>query len=114
MNAASLTIPPYPTDEDHVPLPCDVSLAEIVRADEVREGDLVIGSAEAQLGVAFHNDHYRATPTTYDRECGCGVCYLSANEEGPVVNLSDDNHWGACDSMPANWLVVVIRAAHLA
>lgn len=107
-------LPPYPTDEDHAPLLVDLALAEIVRAADVADGDLVLGMADESGRVEYHNDQYIARPKPYDPTCLCGVCYLSADEQGPVVNLGDDNQWDVCDSMPAEWLVVIVRAARLA
>ncbi|PSJ29813.1 hypothetical protein B7P34_04695 [Streptosporangium nondiastaticum] len=109
-----ITIPPYPIDEDHAPLLLDITLAETSRAADIAEGDVILGAVDEQGRVDYFNDYYRAAPMPYDPTCGCGVCYLAANDEGPVVNLGNDNPWDTCDPHHADARLVIIRAAHLA
>ncbi|HZF90422.1 hypothetical protein [Streptomyces sp.] len=114
MRTNRIELPPYPSDEDHAPLLVDLALAEVVFARDVADGDLVLGIADLFGRVEYHNDQYTARPQPFDPTCQCGGCNTYDAAEGPFVNLGDDNQWQVCDSMPAEWLVVIVRAAHLA
>ncbi|WP_406321026.1 hypothetical protein [Streptomyces sp. NBC_00519] len=107
-----------PADEDHAPLLVDPAAARLVRAGEVAEGDTILASVTAPtgalVGTDYFNDQYEAHPSAYDPRCQCGVCCHLADEQGPVVVLSQ-TAWGDgyCDPWPASVLALVVPAERL-
>ncbi|MFJ9447987.1 hypothetical protein ACIRRH_40095 [Kitasatospora sp. NPDC101235] len=85
----------------------------IVRADEVRPGDLIVSAFTADTARLRCTDYfaggpYPADPGPYDPACGCGVCGLP-EVEGPhgTVVLARDFPWECCDPWPADESVLV-------
>ncbi|MFB7124552.1 hypothetical protein [Kitasatospora sp. NPDC056273] len=86
----------------------------VVRADEVRPGDLIVSAfALAAPGRLRRTDYfacgpYPADPGPYDPTCGCGVCGLP-EVEGPhgTVVLTRGFPWECCDPWPADEPVLV-------
>ncbi|MEU8926247.1 hypothetical protein AB0D10_35850 [Kitasatospora sp. NPDC048545] len=86
----------------------------IVRADEVRPGDLIVSAFTTHApGRLRRTDYfacgpYPADPGPYDPTCGCGVCGLP-EVEGPhgTVVLTRDFPWECCDPWPADEPVLV-------
>ncbi|MEU4492640.1 hypothetical protein AB0F96_04055 [Streptomyces sp. NPDC023998] len=99
----------YPDDEDHAPILEDESLARIVRARDVCDGDLILASFDDQGRTDYFNDQYPASGFAYDRTCRCGVCCYFAHELGPVVVLADNSGW--CDPWLAGALVLIIPSS---
>ncbi|MFD9076027.1 hypothetical protein [Streptomyces lasiicapitis] len=112
MRIKGIEIPPYPTDEDHAPLLVDLGLADVVRAGEVAEGDLILATVD-ERGVDYFNDQYTAHPKPHDPTCECGNCCHSIDEDRPIANLGDDNPWDVCDWHLADCLLLIVRAARL-
>ncbi|WP_441245263.1 hypothetical protein [Kitasatospora sp. McL0602] len=87
---------------------------QIVRADQVRAGDLIVsGFDPARPGRFprsgyFASGPYRARPIPYDPTCGCGVCGLPEvhGPDGTVV-LTTGHPWDTCDPWPADDLVLI-------
>ncbi|MFJ7275445.1 hypothetical protein [Kitasatospora sp. NPDC098663] len=82
----------------------------IVRADEVRPGDLIVSALTAATpGRLRRTDYfacspYPADPGPYDPACGCGVCGLP-EVEGPhdtVVLTRDSPGSAATRGQPTN------------
>ncbi|MDO0939295.1 hypothetical protein QQY66_49215 [Streptomyces sp. DG2A-72] len=81
----------------------------IVRADEVRPGDTVLGAmregatveSATPADVVAHPDPYTADPRPYNRACGCGGCQQAEAWTGPVITLAVETPWDACDPLPA-------------
>ncbi|MEU6441364.1 hypothetical protein [Streptomyces sp. NPDC047046] len=92
----------------------------IVRADEVRRGDVVLGCYRDGVTVTMatvetailHSDPYTAAPHPYRSDCECHGCEQMRDHEGPLVTLADlDNTpWQVCDPCPAAAPVLIIRA----
>ncbi|RAJ61684.1 hypothetical protein K378_04044 [Streptomyces sp. Amel2xB2] len=103
-----------PDDEDQAPLLVDPVHARLVHAGDVAEGDLilaaVLGAGHGLARTDYFNDQYEAHPAPYNPRCGCGVCTNLADEPGPVVNVSTDNHWETCDLWPENDLALIVPA----
>ncbi|MFD7908583.1 hypothetical protein ACFV4G_40870 [Kitasatospora sp. NPDC059747] len=87
----------------------------IVRANQVRDGDLIVsGFQPATPGRLHATDYfasgpYPASPGPYDPKCGCGVCGLP-EVQGPhgTVVLTRDYPWETCDPWPADELLLVL------
>ncbi|MGE9695932.1 hypothetical protein [Streptomyces sp. CH6] len=92
----------------------------IVRADEVRRGDVVLGcyADEATVNEAtveaatLHSDPYTAAPHPYRPDCGCLGCEQVRDHGGDLVTLADldTTPWGTCDPCPVAAPVLIIRA----
>lgn len=108
----AVTVTAYPRDADHAPLLADPAAARIARAGDVTDGDLILASFPADTSDYF-NDQYTARPEPYDVTCRCGVCCLLAHHPGPVVVLSNGDHWEACDPWPVDDLVLIVPADRL-
>lgn len=86
----------------------------IVRADQVRAGDLIVSGFDPTGPGRFHRTGYfapgpyRAHPESYDPTCGCGVCGLPEvhGPDGTVV-LTTGQPWDTCDPWPADDLVLI-------
>lgn len=109
-----INLPPYPFDDgEHAPIPVGIEFAEVVRADQVAKGDMVIGNVWEDGTTGYNNDQYIANPQPYDENCGCATCWNANFGRIPVVNLSQVNHWEACDVVHTHYLMIIIRAVHL-
>ncbi|MFD5434772.1 hypothetical protein ACFWJ4_21785 [Kitasatospora sp. NPDC127067] len=86
----------------------------IVRADQVRSGDLIVSAfqtaAPGRLPPAdyFASGPYPASPGLYYPDCGCGVCGLPEvqGRNGTVV-LSTCYPWDTCDQWPTDDPVLI-------
>ncbi|MGA5822190.1 hypothetical protein ACPC54_30525 [Kitasatospora sp. NPDC094028] len=91
-------------------------LLRVVRADQVKAGDLIVsafqpasGGRRMPLADYFHGGAYVALPEPYDPACGCGVCGLDEVQgpEGTVV-LANGSPWHSCDPWPADEPVLIL------
>ncbi|MER8103224.1 hypothetical protein [Kitasatospora sp. NPDC094016] len=90
-------------------------LLRVVRADQVKAGDLIVsafqpaGGGRMPVADYFSGGAYVALPGPYDPTCGCGVCCLDEvkGPEGTVV-LTSGYPWNACDPWPAHEPVLIL------
>ncbi|MFD7832111.1 hypothetical protein [Streptomyces sp. MJM8645] len=90
-------------------------LLRVVRADQVKTGDLIVsafqpaGGRRMPIADYFHGGAYVALPAPYDPNCGCGVCGLDEVQgpEGTVVLTSADP-WHSCGPWPADEPVLIL------
>ncbi|MFB8171453.1 hypothetical protein ACFC60_26275 [Kitasatospora purpeofusca] len=103
------------TTEHHASRPILASTRlRIVRADQLRTGDLIVsGFDRAQPGRLprsgfYATGPYRARPDTYDPACGYGVCGLPEvhGPDGTIV-LTTGRPWNTYDPWPADDLVLI-------
>jgi len=95
-------------------------LLRVVRADEVRPGDLVVSAFDRHRpgrmprSGYFASGSYPAEPTAFNPNCGCGVCTLP-EVQGPngTVVLTTGWPWDACDPWPADEPVLVLPRLRL-
>ncbi|MFF4927149.1 MULTISPECIES: hypothetical protein [unclassified Kitasatospora] len=90
----------------------------IVRADQVRPGELIVSAFQPAVpgrlprANCFAAGPYPASPGPYHPVCGCGVCGLPEVQapNGTVV-LTTGYPWDTCDPWPADD-PVLIRPRH--
>ncbi|MGY4990921.1 hypothetical protein [Streptomyces nigrescens] len=101
-----------PDDAEYAPTDADPAAARILRAGELRAGDLVLAAIsrgrDTLARTAYETEAYRADPAPYDRSCPCDVCYLAAHEPGPWVVLSAGYPWPAHDPWRVDDLALAI------
>lgn len=105
-----------PTDESMLPLPVDTTLARIVTAQSVTEGDWIIAGVD-RCGADYRPDWfceaYEAHPQPFHVFCDCGVCELCDPADGDHVVLTSEatnGPWLSCDPWPADRLVLIAPA----
>lgn len=100
------------------------SAARIMRAGDVRAGDLIVASfaafpnpGRATPGTTWATRPYVADPRPANAACTCTPCSVGRNVCGPgpyVVFAVDDTRWGVeCDAWEVDEPVLVIPAASL-
>ncbi|MEV0438981.1 hypothetical protein AB0I84_47220 [Streptomyces spectabilis] len=106
-----------PDDDEYAPTGTDPRAARILRAREVRAGDVILAAiVPSPTGLArtrYETEAYPAAPADYDPACPCDVCYLAADEpEGTVLVLSAGYPWLAHDPWRRDDLALVVPAPH--
>jgi hypothetical protein len=102
-----------PDDDDHTPAVFDPAAVRIVRADDVRAGDLILASFTGTEADYF-NDAYPAAPEPFAPHSHCQLC---RDVTAPAVLLTtanaDGNPWETCDPWPAADLVLIVPATRI-